>query len=187
VTHVSVEQEIFGEKMQLRFESWFDSRLISAKSLGTWIFLGSRFYKLMGLRYNPKLSIWKLKIVHHWDVSTKSMLERLWFFGWSSDSDFGSTPVYELQSIHSAKKRKPDETVDLQHSKQVSSTKIDGCSKIAKGFRGSLWVFCRESFSTTPSGSSLFKLYTLGSIYITNATGMMWLRNPRFSPPVTRG
>ena len=41
------------------------------------------------------------------------------------------------------------------------STKIDGFSKICKGFS-------REflGFSTTPSGSSLFKLYKLASIYI---------------------
>lgn len=107
--------------------------------------------------------------MHHWDVSTKSMLERRWFFvdrRIQILAQPGGRPIYELQSIHSAKKRKPDETVNLQHSKTGEfQQRLTGFSKIAKGFRGSLWVFCRESFSTTPSGSSLFKLCKLGSIY----------------------
>ena len=124
-----------------------DSRFISAKSLGTWIFVGSRFYKLMGLRYNPKLSIWKLKIVHHWDVSTKSMLERRWFFvdrRIQILAQPGGRPIYELQSIHSAKKRKPDQTVWYRIKRHIWITCDLG--KNLWGFKGKihllLGVYC---------------------------------------------
>ena len=101
----------------------------------------------MGLRYNPKLSICKLKIVHHWDGSTKSMLERRWFFvdrRIQILAQPGGRPIYELQSIHSAKKRKPD-------SKQVSFNKdwrfFKNCRRVWR--RESLGVLQRIIFDHT--------------------------------------
>ena len=70
----------------------------------------------MGLRYNPKLSICKLKIVHHWDVSTKSMLVQEDGFSLIVGFRFWLNPVHD-PFMSSSRYRKPDETVNLQHSK----------------------------------------------------------------------
>ncbi len=128
----------------------------------------------MGLRYktsfychcvsNPKLSIWKLKMVPHWNVSTKSIVNSRWFF---VDRQFririltfmGCVSVY-VQSINCltrwtthlwtpvdtfSKKRKPDQTVNLQRFETCGFQQRLTFSKIAKGlpqFRGTLKKGC---------------------------------------------